>query len=301
MIPLIVIVGPTSVGKTALSLHLAEMFHGEIISADSMQFYKGLNIGTAKIQSKDMQGIKHHLIDILEPTEEFSVADYQKLVRNKIDELIQNNIPVILVGGSGLFLQSVLYQYEFDGQKRQNRTNVLYEAFTNEDLYELLKKTNPTIALTVHPNNRRRLLRSIEIAESKADSYIDKGKILNYQNTVMIGLEMERTALYSQINQRVDDMIDAGLIEEAKGLYDRNIHGQSSMAIGYKELYAYFDGLCTLEEAINIIKMQSRRFSKRQMTWFKNKMDVEWYEVVPEHLKETIELITSDIQKKVRV
>jgi tRNA dimethylallyltransferase len=124
--------------------------------------------------------------------------------------------------------------------------------------------------------------------------------MMTYQNTIMIGLEMERSSLYEQINKRVDDMINNGLIEEVKALYSRNIHGQCSMAIGYKELYTYFDGNCTLPEAIDNIKMQSRRYSKRQMTWFKNKMDVNWYEVVPSHINETIELITSDIQKKVR-
>jgi len=299
MIPIICIVGPTGVGKTKLSIEIAKVFHGEIISADSMQFYRGLDIGTAKIKPFEMDGIKHHLIDILDPSESFSVSNYQQIVREKISELSQKNTIPILVGGSGLFLQAVIYQYDFDGKKRTDFTPIQYLDYSNQELYATLVNTNPELAKTIHPNNRRRLLRSLEIAEDVTQKTFDKGKDLYYPSMILIGLEMERQALYERINQRVDIMIRDGLVDEVRQFYNQKITGQSVMAIGYKELYAYFDGKISLEEAIETIKKQTRRYAKRQMTWFKNKMNATWYVVQPHLLDKTITQIIEDIKKRV--
>lgn len=278
MIPIIVIVGPTAVGKTKLSLAFAKALNTDIISADSMQFYRELSIGTAKIKSEEKEGITHHLIDILDPKESFSVSQYQKIVRNKIDELIHLNKPVILVGGSGLYLQAALFNYQFHGNAREDETKEKYESFTNEQLFELLQSKNPLLANQTHPNNRKRILRSLEIETEINQKHQEEGKTLFYENVFFVGLNMDRKLLYQRIDERVDQMLQEGLEEEVKALYLQNIHSQSVQAIGYKEFYVYFDGLQTYEETINKIKMNSRRYAKRQLTWFHNKMTVKWYD-----------------------
>lgn len=295
--PVILIVGPTSVGKTSLSVKLAKALSTEIISSDSMQLYKTMDIGTAKITEKEMDGITHHLIDILNPEDSFSVSEYQQMVRKEIESLLGKKKTPILVGGSGLYLQAAVYDYTFRGKKRNDEALKQYESLSNEELLDLIQKENPTLAETLDVNHRRRLLRSLEIASDVTDSDYETGKNPYYKNLYVVGLTMDREHLYERINLRVDRMMDAGLVDEVKSLYDQNIEGQSVKAIGYKELYEYFDGSNTLEEATENIKLHSRRFAKRQYTWFRNKMDVHWYDVESLTQDEIISDILTNIKK----
>lgn len=284
---LIVIIGPTGVGKTKLSIELAKRFSCEIISGDSMQVYKTMDIGTAKITKEEMNGVPHHLINIKEPTESFSVAEFQQLVRNKITEITNKGKIPMIVGGTGLYIQSVLYDYQFpqapsDEQFRQQMENTVVEK-GKDWLYKQLAQKDPESAKRIHPNNIRRVIRALEVFHCTGKTMseyekADKPSLL--YETALIGLTMEREQLYERINNRVDEMITNGLVEEVKRLYDQSIRDcQSIQAIGYKELYRYFDGEWTLEKAIEQLKQNSRRYAKRQYTWFRNKMDVQWYDV----------------------
>lgn len=284
---LIVIIGPTGVGKTKLSIELAKRFSCEIISGDSMQVYKTMDIGTAKITKEEMNGVPHHLINIKEPTESFSVAEFQQLVRNKISEITNKGKIPMIVGGTGLYIQSVLYDYQFpqapsDEQFRQQMENTVVEK-GKDWLYKQLAQKDPESAKRIHPNNIRRVIRALEVFHCTGKTMseyekADKPSLL--YETALIGLTMEREQLYERINNRVDEMITNGLVEEVKTLYDQSIRDcQSIQAIGYKELYRYFDGEWTLEKAIEQLKQNSRRYAKRQYTWFRNKMDVQWYDV----------------------
>ncbi|MGX9133750.1 tRNA (adenosine(37)-N6)-dimethylallyltransferase MiaA [Rummeliibacillus sp. JY-2-4R] len=282
----IAIVGPTAVGKTALSIELAKTMNGEIINGDSMQVYKELNIGTAKITPEEMEGIPHHLLDIKEPTESFSVADYQQLVRAKIAEIKDKGKLPIIVGGTGLYIQAVLYDFRFTEEKidegiRQAYYKELAE-IGPEAMHAKLANVDPKTAANIHPNNTRRVIRALEMAEHsdiyKSDDSQHLGDTPLYHHRI-IGLNMDRDMLYKRINLRVDLMIEKGLLEEVKGLYDKGIRDvQSIKAIGYKELYSYFDGLLTLDEAIDELKQNSRRYAKRQLTYFRNKMKIEWFD-----------------------
>ena len=280
----VAIIGPTAVGKTALSIRLAKELDGEIINGDSMQVYKGLDIGTAKITSEEMQGIPHHLLDIKEPTEGFSVAEYQQLVRAKIEEINARGKMPIIVGGTGLYVQSVLYDFQFTEQQVDEAARAAYysqlEKLGPEAMHARLAEVDPETAATIHPNNTRRVIRALEIAElagsSKANEEHQRGTIPMY-NHFIIGIDMDREKLYERINLRVDIMMQQGLLEEARTLFDAGIRDtQAVKAIGYKELFAYFEGRATLDEAVEQIKQNSRRYAKRQLTYFRNKMDIHW-------------------------
>ncbi len=286
MRPILAIVGPTATGKTKLSIALAKKLKGEIISCDSMQFYKGLDIGTAKVRKEEMEGITHHLIDILEPDSEFSVAIYQEIVRKKIAELEEKNITPILVGGSGLYISSVLYDYRFDGQKRDDEIESQYDDYSTKELAELLKEVNPHLAEKTDLKNRRRLLRALQNQEEDIEFTADNPF---YDNAIVIGLDMDRETLYERIDKRVDLMIEEGLEVEAKKLYDDYFETQAAMAIGYKEFFHYFTGKISKEEAIDQIKKNSRHYAKRQLTWFRNKFDCFWIMVDPDHFEKAIE------------
>jgi len=280
----VAIVGPTASGKTALSIELAKKYNGEIINGDSMQIYKGLDIGTAKITEEEMEGVPHHLISFKEPTEPFSVADYQKLVRAKIAEIQASGKLPIIVGGSGLYVQAVLYDFQFtEEQVDEVARKVYYEELEKlgpEAMHAKLKKLDPKTAETIHPNNTRRVIRALEMIElsgvSKAAEAQNRGEVPLYNHVILgLGQNMSREELYDRINRRVDLMMEKGLLEEVKGLWQQNIRGvQSIQAIGYKELYDYLDGKCSLEEAIDSLKQNSRRYAKRQLTYFRNKMDI---------------------------
>ncbi|KKB38889.1 tRNA (adenosine(37)-N6)-dimethylallyltransferase MiaA [Bacillus thermotolerans] len=283
---LVVIIGPTAVGKTALSIHLAKKFGGEIISGDSMQVYKGMDIGTAKITSEEMQDIPHHLIDIKEPDEAFSAAEFQQLVRKTITDITNRGALPIIVGGTGLYVQSVIYDYQFaeQGGDPLIRKELEEEAerIGKEAFYEKLKGIDPEAAASIHPNNVRRVVRALEV-------YYTTGEKMSRQQTeepellydaVLIGLTMEREQLYQRINKRVDIMMQNGLLEEVTGLWEKGIRsGQAVQAIGYKEIFSYLKGEASLEEAVEQLKQNSRNYAKRQLTWFRNKMPVNWFDL----------------------
>ncbi len=281
MVEVIAVVGPTASGKTALSIELAKQFNGEIINGDSMQVYRGMDIGTAKIRPDEMDGVAHHLLDILDPDESFSVADYQLLVREKIAEIQQRGKLPIIVGGTGLYVQSVLFDYRFpkqqvDEQLRQALQEEL-ERVGPSAMHGKLMELDPTI--DIHPNNTRRVLRALEIlmsGEEKEDGSLAQEPMYD---ELIIGLDVPRGILYERIDKRVDQMMDAGLLDEVKRLYDSGLRdAQSIKAIGYKELYGYFDGAYSLEEAIIQLKRNSRKYAKRQFTYFRNKMPILWLE-----------------------
>lgn len=293
-IEVLAIVGPTASGKTALSIRLAKWLDGEIVNGDSMQVYRGLDIGTAKITEAEMEDVPHHLIDIKNPTDSFSVAEYQQMVRAKIDEIRSRGKLPILVGGTGLYVQSVLYDFQFTEERVDEAVREAYynelKKLGPEGMHNRLKEVDPKSAAVIHPNNTRRVVRALEIAEhsdtTKSDESHKQGKRSLYRH-VMLGMDVEREQLYHRINLRVDRMIDHGLIEEAKGLFDQGIQDvQSVLAIGYKELYAYFRNEISLETAIEQIKQNSRRYAKRQLTYFRNKLPVVWIE--PDINKEEI-------------
>lgn len=280
----VAIVGPTASGKTALSIELAKKYNGEIINGDSMQIYKGLDIGTAKITEEEMEGVPHHLLSFKQPTESFSVAEYQALVRSKINEIQARGKLPIIVGGSGLYVQAVLYDFQFTDEQVDDLARKAYyeelEKLGPEAMHAKLAALDPKTAETIHPNNTRRVIRALEMIElsgvSKASEEHNRGEIPLYRHLIIgLGQNMSREELYERINLRVDVMMDKGLLQEVQGLWQQNIRGvQSIQAIGYKELYDYLDGRCTLEEAIENLKQNSRRYAKRQLTYFRNKMDI---------------------------
>ena len=278
------IVGPTGVGKTKLSIELAKRYNGIVVNADSMQVYKELNIGTAKVTENEKENIKHFLFDIKEPTEMYTVYDYQKDLRNIIDNNKDKNI--IIVGGTGLYIKAGLYNYVFETENDINNT---YDNLTNEELYNLVLIKDPNTF--IHINKRKRMIRFL----NKKETVKDKDKLL--YNVKFIGLTTSREILYDRINKRVDDMIKNGLIEEVKSLYDKNIRSKAIMTgIGYKELYDYFDGNISLEDAINLIKQRSRHYAKRQYTWFNNQMDIKWFDVDFDDFNNTINEVINYIK-----
>ena len=277
---IIVIVGPTGVGKTSLSLSLAKNYNAEIINIDAMQIYKEMNIGTAKIM--DTKGIPHHLLSIRSVSEPYSVYEYQKDARKILDEFIKNNKNVIIVGGSGLYVKALLYDYKFDVENDNNQ----YDNLSNEDIYTEIKELNNEV--DIHINNRKRLVRMLN--KLKNNNKLDNnGDTLLYDNVYFIGLSTDRTTLYKRIDERVDEMVKEGLIEEVKSLYDKNINTiPINTAIGYKELYKYFDSKISKEDAIDLIKNNSRHYAKRQYTWFNNKMNIKWFDVDFNNFENTI-------------
>ncbi len=292
---IIVIVGPTGVGKTKMSIELAKYFNGEIINADSMQIYKELNIGTAKIKNDEKDGISHHLFDIKSVEEEYSVFDYQIDCRSKIKDIQEINKCVIIVGGTGLYIKSVLYDYKFEREAIKDK----YENLSNEELYEKLISLDKNVI--VDKGNKRRLIRALNyyLNNNKSINSNKEGNDLLY-DVLFIGLTTERNKLYDLINNRVDDMMNKGLIEEVKYFYDKKINSKPIInGIGYKELYKYFNGEISLEGSISLIKSNSRKYAKRQYTWFKNQMNVKWFEVDFNNFDNTKNEIIKYIEKNI--
>ena len=298
----IAIVGPTAVGKTKLSIETAKRFNGEIISGDSMQIYKGMDIGTAKITEEEMQGIPHHMIDIKHPDENFSAAEFQKLVQNHIEEIGSMDKMPIIVGGSGLYIQAALYNYNFSSRQDKRIKDRLEEQIHEKGiatLYERLKQLDPGQAEKIHPNNERRVIRALEVYEKTGmtmTEFQQKQKQDAPYEVYFIGLTMERQLLYERINNRVDQMIENGLVQEVRDLYNNGYKETQSMkAIGYKEFFPYFKGDQSLDETIHILKRNSRRYAKRQYTWFKNKMDINWYHIDEVAINERFRTILEDL------
>lgn len=276
----IVIVGPTGVGKTKLSIELAKKLNGEIISGDSVQVYKRMDIGSAKVKEEEKENIPHYLLDIKEIEEDYSVYEFQKEVREKIEYISQKGKTPILVGGTGLYLKAALYDYQFN---EENEKINEYKELTNQQAYDLLMSLDKDEADKLHPNNRVRVVRALNIIKN---SNITKTELIAKQehkplyDVCFIGLTADRKIVYQRINDRVDAMVKEGLINEVKALYDeyKDCNYSSLKAIGYKELFEYFKGNLTLEESLNLIKKKSRNYAKRQYTWFNNQVDVKWFE-----------------------
>lgn len=294
---LVIIVGPTAVGKTATGIMLAKKFQGEIISGDSMQVYRRMDIGTAKVTDEEMEGIAHYLIDIKDPTETYSVAEFQENAQSWIDVIHKKEKLPIIVGGTGLYISALIYGYDFsstsgDEQFRQEMEQYA-KAYGNEALHEKLKEIDLISYHQLHPNNVRRVIRALEVYHltGKPISNQQRKEERSPYNIIAIGLTMERHVLYDRINKRVDQMVAAGLFEEAKQLFDEGVQDcQSVQAIGYKEIYEYFRGEVSKEEAIERLKRNSRRYAKRQLTWFRNKMELQWFDMTEEREKKLQEI-----------
>ena len=287
---IICIVGPTGVGKTKLSVELAKRLNAEIINADSMQVYRHLDIATAKIKEEEKEGIPHHLFDIVNPEDIYTVYDYQKDCRKKIKEISSRGKNIILVGGTGLYLKAALFDYRFPKEEKTEK-----ESLSTEELITRLHQYTDHIDVDLH--NQRRLQRLLEryengtVEEKKGDQPLYDFKI--------IGLTLDRDVLYQRINQRVDQMVEEGVIEEARSFYDQNLRSKALLTgIGYKELYSYFDGEWSKEEAIEKIKQNSRRYAKRQYTFFNHQFkDIVWLSVNLNHFEQTVEEALDIIRK----
>ena len=285
----IVIIGPTGVGKTKLSVQLAKKINGEIINADSMQVYKELDIGTAKIREEEKENIKHHLFDICNVIDNYTIYNYQKDARKKIDEIINRGKTPILVGGSGLYIKACLYDYKLVEETFHSE----FEELSNEEILNEIKKVHDT---DIHVNNRKRLVR--ELNKIKNNSVNTSEIMKPLYDIKVIGLTCDREKLYDIINKRVDIMIKDGLINEVKTLYDNRIFSKSIMTgIGYKELYQYFKGEITLDDAIDLIKKNSRNFAKRQYTFFNHQMDTKWFDVNFDNFNETVDEVYNYVIK----
>ena len=293
---IIVITGPTGVGKTKMSVELAKKFNAEIINGDSVQIYKGLDIGSAKVAEDEKEGIPHHLFDIKEVTEEYSIYDYQKDCRKSIDEILSRGKNVIIVGGTGLYIKSALYDYTLtDNDDNTNQ----YDGISTENLYQELKTLDKDIDIDCH--NRRRVVRALNYYKNNGTSISlnkDGNKLL--YDAIFIGLTMnDREALYNRINDRVDRMVKNGLLDEVKTFYDKGINTKPLMsAIGYKELYKYFNHEISYEEAIDLIKKNSRHYAKRQYTFFNHQFDIKWFNVNLDNFNETVDDVTNYIKDK---
>ena len=285
--PLIILTGPTAVGKTDLSIQLAKAVDAEIVSADSMQIYKYMDIGSAKVTEEEMQGVKHYLVDEIEPDMPFSVSEYKRMAEEYIDEISSRGKNVIVTGGTGLYLNSLIYDMDFGksdaNQELREELNKELEENGAAYMYEKLVSLDKEAAERIHPNNTKRVIRAIEVAMS-GEKMNDFSKDLRYNKKyrpIIIVLNRDRQALYDRINLRVDIMLKNGLIEEVKGLLEKGYTKDmiSMQGIGYKEIIKYFDGEYTLDEAIEIIKRDSRRYAKRQLTWFRRYEDAKWFEI----------------------
>ncbi len=290
----LVIAGPTAVGKTQFGIRCASLFNGEIISGDSIQIYKGLDIGSAKPDENELSQAKHYLIDIKEADGSYSVKEFQELSRKYIDQISSEGKLPIIVGGTGLYIKACLYDYQFfeeDGEDDQ------YEDLSNEELYELLKEKDPEALEKIHVNNRRRLIRALNIYE-KHHKGISEIKAQQEHRPIydclIIGLTAPRKVLFERINERVDRMMEKGLVKEIKTLLDQGItfDDQSMQGIGYKEFRAYFEKEKSLEECVEDIKIHSRHFAKRQYTFFNHQLDVKWFEDKQEALEEVEQWLT---------
>ncbi|MBE5895051.1 MAG: tRNA (adenosine(37)-N6)-dimethylallyltransferase MiaA [Lachnospiraceae bacterium] len=285
MKPLVIIAGPTAVGKTKLSVMLAQNIGGEIISADSMQVYRHMDIGSAKIMPDEMQGIVHYGIDILEPEDEYNVCKFQAMAKDAVSQIIQNgNIPII-AGGTGFYIQSVLYDIDFTKEKNTKIRQKLEELAVQkgaEYLHEELRKVDPVSADVIHANNVKRVIRALEFyhlnhAPISRHNETEREKSAAYNNAFFV-LTQNRQILYERIDKRVDLMVEQGLVQEVAKLKDMGLsrNNISMQGLGYKEILDYLDDIISLEEAIYRIKRDTRHFAKRQLTWFKREKDIIW-------------------------
>ena len=286
---IIVIAGPTGVGKTKLSIELAKKVNGEIINADSMQVYKGLDIGTAKVSDDEKEDIPHHLFDIVDVGEMYTIYDYQRDCRKVLTDILSRGKTPIIVGGSGLYIRAALFDYKLDFENKKND----YSMLSNQELLDKCLSIDKTC--NIHINNRKRLERFLDINLNNKSIVNDSKPIYDFK---MIGLTTDRENLYNIIDNRVDKMIKDGLLNEVKSFYDKDIRSKAIMTgIGYKELYSYFDGEINLDDAIDLIKKNSRHLAKRQYTFFNNQFDnIKWFEVNFKDFSKTIDEVKKYIE-----
>ncbi|GAF63564.1 tRNA delta(2)-isopentenylpyrophosphate transferase [Bacillus sp. TS-2] len=305
---LIAIVGPTGVGKTALSISLAQKYNGEVISGDSMQVYRGMDIGTAKVTEEEKKGIPHHLIDFKNPGEDFSVAEFQDRTLPLISNLNEKGKMPILTGGTGLYVNAIINRYQFQEKEEDSSYRKKLEGWAlsagKEALYQKLLAVDPDAKHVIHPNNQRRVIRALEVFHVTGLPFTKQQ--INHPNEefyhlALIGLTMPREQLYSRINDRVDKMLEDGLLNEVESLYKQGLKGvQSVQAIGYKELFEYMDGEVSLEKAIENLKQNSRRYAKRQFTWFKNKTNTTWFDMSDGITPKVFQQISDFIEGKIK-
>lgn len=304
---IVVIVGPTASGKTELSIELAKRIDGEIISGDSMQVYKYMDIGTAKVTPEEMDGVPHHLIDILNPDDAFSAYKFKNLAEALIDDITRRGKIPIIAGGTGLYIQSLIYNYELEEETITPEEKIIVkkkmkeiEQLNNQQLHDYLAQFDAISAENIHKNNRQRVLRAIEYYFKTKKLLSNRKKVQQFTenyDTLLIGIEMSRKTLYSRINKRVDIMLDHGLFKEVQQLVEQGYEScQSMQAIGYKELIPVINGQMIYEDAVNELKQHSRQYAKRQMTWFKNKMNVHWLDKENMSLQMMLDEITTQIK-----
>ncbi len=309
--PVVVIIGPTAVGKTELSLQVAERLNGEIVSADSMQIYRYMNIGTAKPDPGEMQRIKHYMIDIADPWQEFSVAMYQRMARKHIKDIQNRGRIPLIVGGTGLYINSLVYNLDFantiSDKKYRARLIKLVEEKGKLHVYNILKRVDPKTAKRLHLNDIRRIIRALEVyhcsGRPMSETRDDMKKSPPY-DLIMFGLRRERKELYKRIENRVDEMIKMGLTDEVKGLLRMgcNKNMVSMQGIGYKEIISFLEGEYTLYEAINVLKRNTKRFAKRQFTWFRRDDRIIWRDIdKSEDKKNIINIIINCVKLKPRI
>ena len=294
--PLIVLTGPTAVGKTSLSISLAKAVNEEIISADSMQVYKGMDIGSAKIRKEEMQGVTHYLVDILEPEEEFHIVKFQELAKAALEEIYAKGKIPILVGGTGFYIQAVTRDIDFTQAEQETSYREELEQFAKEKgaeyLHEKLREVDSKSAENIHANNVKRVIRALEFYHQNGTPISEHNEEQKQQtspyNLAYFVLTAPREILYERIDRRVDQMMEEGLLEEVKSLRERGCHrGMVSMqGLGYKEILAYLEGEYPLEEAVRILKRDTRHFAKRQLTWFRREQDVIWVDKEQFHWNE---------------
>ena len=281
---LIILAGPTASGKTSVSIDLAKRLGGEIISADSMQVYKYMDVGTAKISVEEMQGVKHHLIDVLDPKEDFNIVKFQNMVKCSIEEIVKNGHIPILVGGTGFYIQSIIYDIDFntedDNSSVRKKLEEEYDTLGADFMYEKLKKIDSVSAGIIHKNNKKRIIRAIEFFLINNEPISSHNEVQRKKNSPydyrFFVLNPPRDILYERINKRVDIMVEKGLVDEVKKLREMGLSMEniSMQGIGYKEIIEYLDGEVSLESAIENIKQNTRHMAKRQVTWFKREKDV---------------------------
>ena len=298
--PVVVIVGPTAVGKTKTGIELAKAFDGEIVSGDSVQVYRGMDIGSAKVTKEEAEGIPHHLIDICDPDDAMSVAMFQQLARAAIDDIYARGKLPIIVGGTGLYIRSILYDYEFverpvDEALREELER-LAEVKGREALHQRLVQLDPERAATIHPNNVRRVVRALEVAMQGDTQTTDSAPSEHYDYRLFV-LHADREILYDRINQRVDAMMEAGLVEEVERLLAQGYRETQAMrAIGYKEVIPFIDGNISKEKATDLLKQHTRQFAKRQLTWFRHQFDGIWVDMGRKSFELSYKNIYDDVE-----
>jgi len=299
---IVIICGPTAVGKTAVSIKLAQKLNTDIISSDSMQIYRGMDVGTAKIRKEEMQGIKHHMIDIVEPCNEYSVSDYSMDALKIIEDLFSNDKVPLIVGGTGLYINSLIYKMDFNSSKKNEEIRSKYRNIFEEKgidfLYNMLVSKNSKIASTIEKNNVKRVIRALEILDNSGEiRAFGEVKIFQNYKVNMYVLKMDREILYKNINKRVDSMITKGLVEEVEELMKKGLtsENQSMKAIGYRQILSYLEGDISKEDAIELIKRDSRRYAKRQYTWFKRYDFSKWIDVENMNIDKIVDILYDDI------